>query len=521
MSTVPYIFAGVTGNIPLSQLDQNFANVKLSVDYVIQNTQSNITQVGTLTSLSVSGNIVHSGDLIITGNISDPGQLDIRTTSGNSNIALQPDGTGIVTVSTQVSAVGNITGANIRATANINAGNIRTTGIVSATGNAISGNVLTGGFVSATGNATAGNVLTGGIVSATGNIFGNNLSLSGMISATGQIRSNTNILSGGFVSAPGNVTGGNITTAGLITATGNIVAAGDITGANFTTAGLITATGNITGSNVNIDNLLAGKDISLSGNIVVAGNATVNGNLTTINVQTLNIADKDIVVANNVSTSSLIDGAGILAGNPTVSSLIYSHANLGWGTSSNFNVGSNLTVQNRANITTANITNLSSSNATITGGSITGITDLVVADGGTGRSDLTTNAVLIGNGTAAVNFVSPGDSGNILTSNGTTWTSALNNAFGPGQTWQDVTGSRATDTTYTNSTSKPIFVIAQVGNQTNGVQVYINGTLVVRHWYDVNGGAGQIGYSTGEFMVPPGGTYYVTAGPLRQWWEYR
>ena len=55
MSTVPYIFAGNTGNIPLSQLDADFANVKLSVDYVIQNTQANITSVGTLTSLSLIG----------------------------------------------------------------------------------------------------------------------------------------------------------------------------------------------------------------------------------------------------------------------------------------------------------------------------------------------------------------------------------------------------------------------------------------------------------------------------------
>jgi hypothetical protein len=114
MSTVPFTFAGNTGNIPLSRLDDNFANVKLSVDYVIQNTQANINSVGTLTSLSVSGNIVHSGNLLITGAIIDAAQLDIQTSAGNANIALAPNGTGIVTVSTQVSAVGNVTGGNIR-----------------------------------------------------------------------------------------------------------------------------------------------------------------------------------------------------------------------------------------------------------------------------------------------------------------------------------------------------------------------------------------------------------------------
>jgi len=60
----------------------------------------------------------------------------------------------------------------------------------------------------------------------------------------------------------------------------------------------------------------------------------------------------------------------------------------------------------------------------ITGGSISGITDLAVADGGTGRSTLTANAVLIGNGTSGINSVAPSTSGNVLTSDGTNWTSA-------------------------------------------------------------------------------------------------
>jgi hypothetical protein len=77
---------------------------------------------------------------------------------------------------------------------------------------------------------------------------------------------------------------------------------------------------------------------------------------------------------------------------------------------------------------------MSTQNATavaITGGTITGITDLTVADGGTGASSITANSVVLGNGTSALsgNLVAPSTSGNLLTSNGTTWTSAFPTLF--------------------------------------------------------------------------------------------
>jgi hypothetical protein len=63
-------------------------------------------------------------------------------------------------------------------------------------------------------------------------------------------------------------------------------------------------------------------------------------------------------------------------------------------------------------------------NVAITGGSITGITDLAVADGGTGASTFAANAVLLGNGASSFQTVAPSTAGNILTSNGTTWVSS-------------------------------------------------------------------------------------------------
>jgi hypothetical protein len=48
---------------------------------------------------------------------------------------------------------------------------------------------------------------------------------------------------------------------------------------------------------------------------------------------------------------------------------------------------------------------------------------LPVGNGGTGATTLTANNVILGNGTSAVQFVAPGTTGNVLTSDGTTWQS--------------------------------------------------------------------------------------------------
>jgi len=51
-------------------------------------------------------------------------------------------------------------------------------------------------------------------------------------------------------------------------------------------------------------------------------------------------------------------------------------------------------------------------------------TPIVVSSGGTGLATLTANNVILGNGTSNPLFVAPGTSGNVLTSNGSTWASS-------------------------------------------------------------------------------------------------
>ena len=60
---------------------------------------------------------------------------------------------------------------------------------------------------------------------------------------------------------------------------------------------------------------------------------------------------------------------------------------------------------------------------TITGG------PLSVAKGGTGATALASGSVLVGNGTSIVSLVAPGTTGNVLTSNGSTWTSAAGGGY--------------------------------------------------------------------------------------------
>ncbi len=238
------------------------ANYAAYAGDVVNSSQPNITSVGTLTSLSVSGN----------ANI---GNID----------------TGIIT------ATGNITSSNlntgiISATGNANIANIDT-GIITATGNITSLNLNTG-IVSASGNITGANVNTG-IVSASGNVAGANILTIGLISASGNLTSNN--VNTGIVSASGNITGANLNT-GIISASGNI------TGANILTSGVISTTGNIDSGNINTG------FISLTGNINVGGNISLVGNVTANVITANSLGSKDFRSLRSnvvVTTNTVVD----------------------------------------------------------------------------------------------------------------------------------------------------------------------------------------------------------------------
>lgn len=97
------------------------------------------------------------------------------------------------------------------------------------------------------------------------------------------------------------------------------------------------------------------------------------------------------------------------------------------------NLGSSVSKFNQAFVNTVNSTNVivsanvTAGNVDVSNLNVNGTATLTQAlsasSGGTGTASLTANAVLLGNATSAVRTVSPGTSGNVLTSNGTTWVS--------------------------------------------------------------------------------------------------
>ncbi len=282
--------------------------------------QPNITSVGTLTSLSVTGNI-SAGNVsattftgALTGaattaatvttaaqpNITSVGSLSSltvtgNTTSGNFIGTLNGSGANVTTISATNVSSGTLAQARLANSA-VTLGNTTLTlgdtvttvaGLSSVTSTSFVG-ALTGAATTAATVTTAAqpNITSVGTLSSltvTGNVSGGNLTTAGLISATGNV-SGGNLTTSGQVSATGNVSGGNLTTAGQVSATGNV------SGGNLTTAGLISATGNVTGAvlkatgNVEIQNrgILFLNDSDNSNYIGLRSPATLTGNFTYI-----------------------------------------------------------------------------------------------------------------------------------------------------------------------------------------------------------------------------------------------
>ena len=175
--------------------------------------------------------------------------------------------------------------------------------------------------------------------------------------------------------------------------------------------------------------------IGLPNNVTIGGNLTVNGTTTTVDSTTLSVADPLIILASGNNSADSVDiglyGLYDTSGSQDLYGGLFRDANDSgkWKLFKDLQAAPTTTVNTSGTGYTQGtlVAAIESSSATITGGSITGITDLVVADGGTGASTFTSNGILYGNGTGALQATAAGTNGYFLYSNSGTpaWTNSI------------------------------------------------------------------------------------------------
>jgi hypothetical protein len=248
----------------------NFANFAGNV--TVSN-QPNITSVGTLTSLSVTGNVSanyflgNGAFLTGVGNANFTPIANFANFAGNVTVSNQPNITGLGTL-TNVSVSGNANVGNLKA--NLIASNlIPATSNIYTLGNTtnrwkdvyLAGNSIYLGNVTLA-DANGSLSINGG----TGNIVANNLSNVPAANVIGQV-ANSLVASTVYTNAQPNITGVGTLTSLSVTGNataGNLVTAGAVTGANITANQFLSAlNANITGTT------------NLSGPVIITNTGTL------------------------------------------------------------------------------------------------------------------------------------------------------------------------------------------------------------------------------------------------------
>jgi len=330
--------------------------------------QPNITSVGTLSSLSVTGNVdannVNATASVTAGNVyANSGTVGASLLTGTLTTASQPNVTSLGTLSS-LDVSGNVTAGNIYA----NSGAIGASLLTGTLTTASQPNITSVGTLSSltvTGNASAGNLSTGGALSVVGNANVGNLGATGVVATTlgGTLTtaSQPNVTSLGTLTGldvNGNIIAANITAnTGVFTGNGSglsALAGANVTGtvANATHASTantvvdaaqpnITSVGTLTSLAVT-GNASAGN-LSTSGTLSVTGNANV-GNIGATGVVATTLGGTLTTAAQpNITSVGTLTSLGV---NGTVTAVAFT-ANTGVFTGN----GSGLTALAGANVT--------------------------------------------------------------------------------------------------------------------------------------------------------------------------
>ena len=329
-------------------------------------------------SSTIWAQIAQVGNVVLPS-ISNGTSNVVVSPSGNVSIAVTgiPDvgvfGTTGLSVLNDISATGNVLGANITAISTVRAGAISASGDISAAGN-IAGNYLfgngsqltgitpdygnanvaaflptytgniTANWMSAAGNVTGAYILGNGsqltglpatydnanvadfLPTYTGNLvsLGGDVRTLGAVSATGNI-SGSYILGNGsrLTGLPSTYTDANVAaflptyTGNLASMSGIITTSANVTGGNLRTAGQVSATGNITGAYIlGNGSQLTGLPATYSDANVAAFLPTYTGNLVSLS--------GDVNTTGNITGAYILGNAAFLSGLPAT----YSNANV-------------------------------------------------------------------------------------------------------------------------------------------------------------------------------------------------
>ena len=228
---------------------------------------------------------------------------------------------------------------------------------------------------------------------------------------------------------------GRITAASTATTSSTLTIGADSGSDDTVTVG--TDTLNFVGTNNEIETTVSNNQIQigLPNNVTISGNLTVSGTTTTVDSTTLSVADPLIILASGNNSSDAVDigmyGLYDTSGSQDLYGGLFRDADDSgkWKLFKDLQAAPTTTVNVSGTGYTVGtlVAAIESSSATITGGTITGITDLLVADGGTGASSFTSNGIIYGNGTGALQATAAGTDGYFLYSNSGTpaWTNSI------------------------------------------------------------------------------------------------
>jgi hypothetical protein len=249
-------------------------------------------------------------------------------------------------------------------------------------------------------------------------------------------------------------TAATLTTARTINGT-SFDGSANITTANWGTSRTLSFTGDVTGTSSVNGSANVATAMTLANSGVTAASYGGNNSIPSLTVDAKGrVTAASVVVPSGtwaISISGVAATATILATARTIGGVSFNgSANIdlpGVNTAGNQNTSGNaatatalqtartiggVSFNGTANINLPGVNTAGNQNTTGTAANVTGT--VAVANGGTGRTSLTTGNVVLGAGTSAVNFVPPTTAGNVLTANGTTWVSAPPPASGGGVT---------------------------------------------------------------------------------------